>query len=69
MKVLHRIYAYKKGLRHLVLHTLDASFKLQAELKLQQQGIDYIRYVTSSKINLFFLDAMSGSSTQLAIKC
>lgn len=56
MKVLvHHIYEYKKGLRHLVLHTLDASFKLQAELKLQQQGIDYIiRYVTPSKINLFF---------------
>ena len=56
MKVLvHHIYEYKKGLRHLVLHTLDASLKLQAELKLQQQGIDYIiRYVTPSKINLFF---------------
>jgi hypothetical protein len=59
MKVLvHHIYEYKKGLRHLVLHTLDSSLKLQAELKLQQQGIDYIvRYVTSSKINLFFGDA------------
>jgi hypothetical protein len=59
MKVLtHHIYEYKKGLRHLVLHTLDASLKLQAEMKLQQQGIDYtIRYVTSSKINLFFGDA------------
>lgn len=56
MKILvHHIYEYKKGLRHLVLHTLDASLKLQAELKLQQQGIDYIiRHVTSSKINLFF---------------
>ncbi len=56
MKVLtHHIYEYKKGLRHLVLHTLDASLKVEAELKLQQQGIDYIvRYVTPSKINLFF---------------
>jgi hypothetical protein len=59
MKVLtHHIYEYKKGLRHLVLHTLDVSFKPQAELKLQQQGIDYtVRYVTPSKINLFFGDA------------
>ncbi|MDR2084488.1 MAG: DUF2023 family protein [Bacteroidales bacterium] len=56
MKVLaHHIYEYKKGLRNLVLHTLDASLKPLAELKLQQQNIDYIiRYVTPSKINLFF---------------
>lgn len=52
---MHYIYEYKKGLRRLVLYMLDASLKLQAELKLQQQGIDYIiRYVTLSKINLFF---------------
>ncbi|MDR1877940.1 MAG: DUF2023 family protein [Bacteroidales bacterium] len=53
--LIHHIYEYKKGLRHLVLHTLDASLLHKAELKLQQQGIDYIvRYVTCSKINLFF---------------
>ncbi len=58
MKVLvHHIYEYKKGLRHLVLHTLDASFRYEAERKLQIQNIDYIvREVTPSKINLFFGD-------------
>lgn len=58
MKVLHHhIYEYKKGLRHLVLHTLDASFQEEAEQKLQQRGINYIvRHVTPTKINLFFGD-------------
>jgi hypothetical protein len=51
----HHIYEYKKGLRNLVLHTLDASFREQVEKKLQQQGISYIiRYVTPQKINIFF---------------
>ncbi len=58
MKVLcHHIYEYKKGLRHLVLHTLDASYRDEAELKLKHQGISYIvRTVSDSKINLFFGD-------------
>lgn len=58
MKVLvHHIYEYKKGLRHLVLHTLDATCLAEAEHKLQTQNIDYIvREVTPSKINLFFGD-------------
>lgn len=55
--LLHHIYEYKKGLRHLVLHTLNASFRENAEQKLQQQKIDYIiREVTFSKINIFFGD-------------
>lgn len=56
MKVLsHHIYEFKKGLRHLVLHTLDASFREEAEKKLQNQNIEYfIREVTPSKINIFF---------------
>ncbi|MCD7971779.1 MAG: DUF2023 family protein [Candidatus Azobacteroides sp.] len=56
MKVLcHHIYEYKKGLRHLVLHTLDSSFRYDAEWKLKQQGIEYVvREVSASKINLFF---------------
>ncbi len=58
MQVLaHHIYEYKKGVRHLVLHTLDASYRKDAELKLQHQGIDYlIQEVTDSKINIFFGD-------------
>jgi len=56
MKVLvHHIYEYKKGLRHLVLHTLKSSERALAESKLCKQGIDYIvRPVSSLKVNLFF---------------
>lgn len=56
MKVfLHHIYEYKKGLRNLVLHTLDASLREQAENKLNKLNIHYfIREVTPSKINIFF---------------
>lgn len=58
MKVLvHHIYEYKKGLRHLVLHTLDSNLRIEAERKLKLQSIDFIvREVTPSKINLFFGD-------------
>lgn len=56
MQVLaHHIYEYKKGLRHLVLHTLNASFREIAEKRLKQQNIEYIiQTVSSSKINIFF---------------
>lgn len=56
MKVLmHHIYEYKKGLRNLVLHTLNAELRHQAEDKLIRQCIPYvIREVTTSKINIFF---------------
>lgn len=56
MKVfLHHIYEYKKGIRNLVLHTLDAKLRAEAETKLQHQNIDYqIQEVTEHKINIFF---------------
>lgn len=56
MKVLlHHIYEYKKGLRNLVLHTLNASLRHQAEEKLIRQNIPYeIREVTPTKVNIFF---------------
>jgi len=58
MKVLaHHIYEYKKGIRPLILHTLDSAFQLKAELKLKQQGIDYVvQTISPSKINIFFGD-------------
>ncbi len=56
MKVLtHYIYEYKKGLRKLVLHTMDSNYRELAEKKLQSQKISYeIREVTDKKINIFF---------------
>lgn len=53
--VCHHIYEYKKGLRHLVLCTLESASLEQAEKKLRQENIDYlVRHVNSSKVNLFF---------------
>ncbi|MDL2308965.1 DUF2023 family protein [Bacteroidales bacterium OttesenSCG-928-B11] len=56
MQVLsHHIYEYKKGLRHLVLHTLGSEYRKVAEERLNQQNIDYvIQIVSASKINIFF---------------
>ncbi|WP_020611228.1 DUF2023 family protein [Sediminispirochaeta bajacaliforniensis] len=56
MKVLaHHIYEYKKGLRSLVLHTLDASSEAEAVRRLERNNISYlIRRVNKRKINIFF---------------
>ncbi len=56
MKVLvHHIYEYKKGLRNLVLHTMNTDDRELVENKLKSQGIDYhIQLVTKNKINVFF---------------
>jgi hypothetical protein len=52
---LHHIYEYKKGLRNLVLHTLNASLRNKVMDKLEKQNICYlIREVTPTKINVFF---------------
>lgn len=58
MKVFcHQIYEYKKGLRHLALCTLSASFLPEVKLKLDHQDIDYIvRLVSEDKVNVFFGD-------------
>jgi len=56
MKVLcHHIYEYKKGLRNLVLHTMQASLKEEALCKLNSNKISYfVQEVTPQKINIFF---------------
>ena len=56
MKVLcHHIYEYKKGLRNLVLHTMNSSDLKIAEEKLEKLQITYfIQYVTPDKVNIFF---------------
>ncbi|MBP1641066.1 MAG: hypothetical protein H6Q17_2649 [Bacteroidetes bacterium] len=53
--LMHHIYEYKKGLRNLVLHTMNAADRVQAERRLQHQHIDYlICPVSETKINIFF---------------
>jgi hypothetical protein len=56
MKVLcHHIYEYKKGLRNLVLHTMNSSDLKQAEEKLEKLQITYfVQHVTPNKVNIFF---------------
>lgn len=56
MKVLsHHIYEYKKGLRNLVLHTMQVEDIEQAIDKLTRHNISYcIQRVTTGKINIFF---------------
>ncbi len=56
MKVFnHHIYEYKKGLRSLILHTMDSKYHEDAVEKLNRMGISYIvRYVSTGKINIFF---------------
>ncbi len=51
----HHLYEYKKGLRRLILHTMDIKYKARAEQKLKSNGIDYIIIpLNEMKINLFF---------------
>lgn len=56
MKVfLHHIYEYQKGIRNLVLHTLPAIYKDNAELLLQRKNISYfIQMPSKDKVNIFF---------------
>jgi len=56
MRILsHHIYEYKKGLRSLILHTMDSSFEEEVRSRLKKHDIPYlIRYVTEEKINVFF---------------
>ncbi len=51
----HHIYEYRKGLRHLVLHTMPSEDLPEAESILQRRGIDYwVQPINSLKVNLFF---------------
>ncbi len=56
MQVLcHHIYEYKKGLRHLVLHTMKSAERLTAESKLNKCGIEYmVMELSNGNINIFF---------------
>ena len=56
MKVfLNHIYEYKKGVRQMVLYTMDCKYEEFAVCRLQSQHIKYaIQHVGDEKINLFF---------------
>ncbi len=53
--LIHHIYEYKKGIRNLVLHTMNKDEQDKAEVLLKQRGMHYlIRIVNNEKINIFF---------------
>jgi hypothetical protein len=53
--LMHHIYEYKKGLRQLVLHTMNSKDKFLSETLLKRKGIEYkIQIVNDNKINIFF---------------
>lgn len=56
MKVLsHHVYEYKKGLRNLVLHTMNKRHLNAAKETLERNEIAYlIRNLGQNKINIFF---------------
>jgi hypothetical protein len=52
---IHHIYEYQKGLRSLVLHTMNISEQARAEQMLEQRKISYqLQIVNTRKINIFF---------------
>ncbi len=52
--LIHHIYEYKKGVRNMVLHTMNSIRREYAENILKQKGINYvIQEVSSNKINIF----------------
>lgn len=53
--LLHHIYEINKGLRNLVLHTMNSQEKEKAEKALRRRGIDYfIQDGDNGKITIFF---------------
>ena len=53
----HHIYEFKKGLRNLVLCTIDKLLKERIVSRLKREEIDYLIYpVGDNKINVFFGD-------------
>ncbi len=56
MKIfLNHIYEFKKGVRQMVLYTVNKRFEDFATARLARQNIDYfIQQVDSTKINIFF---------------
>ncbi|MCL0036775.1 DUF2023 family protein [Thermodesulfovibrionales bacterium] len=51
----HHIYEYKKGLRNLILHTTNKSFRDDIEERLKKDDISYLIYSAGyNNINVFF---------------
>lgn len=70
----HHIYEYKKGVRNLVLHTTNKSFRNDIEERLKNDGISYLIYSAgNSNINVFFgsdicIDVIKSINKQYLVK-
>lgn len=54
---IHHVYEYQKGVRDLVLHTMNSDEENMVKDVLKRKKIDYfIQKVTEKKINIFFGD-------------
>lgn len=52
---LNHVYEFKKGVRRMVLYTVNRKYEAFAIARLERQHIDYlIQPVDQSKVNLFF---------------
>lgn len=52
---LNHIYEFKKGIRQMVLYTMNRRYQIFAENRLKRQNINYvIQKVDEERINLFF---------------
>ena len=55
MVLMNHIYEYKKGVRHLVLYTLNRNFEQMATERLDSQNIPYIVQDASDRsVNIYF---------------
>lgn len=72
IKVLaEQIYLYKKGVRPLVLCTLNRRYRAQAEKLLNHHGIDYLVQPVGKglRINLFFGKEECLKAIRLLVQC
>lgn len=54
----HHLYEYEKGLRRLILHTVNPKFLSIMTLRLSRRNVDYhIQEVSPGRANIFFGDS------------
>ena len=53
----HHLYEYEKGLRRLILHTVNPKYLSIMTLRLSRRNVDYyIQIISAKKANIFFGD-------------
>ena len=53
----HHLYEYRRGLRNLVLYTINLPYRDVVEKRLETENVDYyVQQVNETKVNVFFGD-------------